>query len=111
MHNFRELNVWKESMTLVKDIFILTKEFPDSEKFGLISQMNRYSVSIPSNIAEGTERNSDKELKRFLNIALDSCFELEAQMLLAQSFEYIDLDQSTKFNKQNNYKTKNDWRM
>lgn len=95
MHNFRELNIWKESMTLAKSIFTLTKSFPETEKYGLTSQMNRCSVSIPSNIAEGTGRDSDKELKRFLNIALGSCFELETQILLAKSFEYIDLDKST----------------
>jgi len=99
MHNFRELNIWKESMTLAKDVFMLTKTFPETEKYGLVSQMNRCSVSIPSNIAEGTGRNSDKELQRFLNIALGSCFELETQLLLARSFEYLDSDHTTSLTK------------
>ncbi|MDH5474900.1 MAG: four helix bundle protein [Cyclobacteriaceae bacterium] len=64
-HNFRELTIWKNSMNLVFDIYKLTKELPDVEKFGLVSQINRYSVSIPSNIAEGTGRRTAKEIVRF----------------------------------------------
>ena len=95
MHNFRELKIWKESMELAREIYKLTKLFPDSEKFGLVSQMNRCSVSIPSNIAEGSSRNSKKEFIHFLNIALGSCFELETQLSLAKSFNYIDQGKCT----------------
>jgi four helix bundle protein len=94
MHNFKELNVWKESMVLAKDIFITTKNFPQEEKFGLVSQMNRCSISIPSNIAEGAGRQSEKEFNQFLNIALGSCFELETQLLLSKDFNYITKEQT-----------------
>ena len=90
MHNFRELKIWKESMELVREIYTATKLFPDSEKFGLVSQMNRCSVSIPSNIAEGSSRDSKKEFNHFLNISLGSCFELETQLSLARTFNYVD---------------------
>ena len=92
MHNFRELKIWQESMELAKDIYKITKLFPDSEKFGLVSQMNRSAVSIPSNISEGSARASKKEFVHFLNIALGSCFELETQLTLAQSFDYLDVE-------------------
>ena len=82
MHNFKELNIWQKSFELVEEVYSLTKNLPDSEKFGLISQLNRSSVSIPSNIAEGSGRNTDKEFNRFLNIALGSSYELETQLIL-----------------------------
>ena len=81
-HNFRELTVWKKSMNLVFEIYKLTKELPDIEKFGLVSQINRAAVSIPSNIAEGTSRITDKEITRFLNFSMGSAYELETQMML-----------------------------
>jgi len=90
MHNFKELKVWKAGIQLSKSIFILTKTFPTDERFGLISQMNRAVVSIPSNIAEGCGRKSDKELHQFLNIALGSAFELETQLIIAGEFDYIN---------------------
>ena len=89
MHNFKELKVWQEAMSLAKDIFIATRNFPSEEKFGLISQMNRSAVSIASNIAEGAGRESSKEFNHFLNIALGSCFELETQLILSTDFNYI----------------------
>ncbi|NOY47460.1 MAG: four helix bundle protein [Chlorobi bacterium] len=81
-HNFRELNVWKKSMSLVFETYKLTRELPDVEKFGLVSQINRCAVSIPSNIAEGTSRTTDKEITRFMNIAMGSAYELETQLML-----------------------------
>lgn len=81
-HNFRELNIWKEAMELVKMVYDLSKELPTEEKFGLISQINRSAVSIPSNIAEGSGRTSEKELMHFLNIAISSSYELETQLIL-----------------------------
>jgi len=77
MHNFKDLKVWRASIEICKVVFELTKHFPDGEKYGLISQMTRSAVSIPSNIAEGCGRKSNKELYQFLNIALGSSFELE----------------------------------
>ncbi|MBW4890341.1 four helix bundle protein [Mucilaginibacter sp. HMF5004] len=89
MHNFKELKVWRAGIDLSKSIFILTKKFPTEERFGLISQMTRAAVSIPSNIAEGCGRKSNKELYQFLNIALGSAFELETQLIIAREFAYI----------------------
>ena len=70
--NHKDLDVWKKSMDLVEVIYKLTQQFPDAEKFGLISQMRRAAVSIPSNLAEGVARKGDKELIHFLHIALGS---------------------------------------
>ncbi|MBY5957478.1 four helix bundle protein [Membranicola marinus] len=74
---------------MVKRVYILTNQLPDSEKYGLRSQVNRASVSIPSNIAEGCGRCSDKDLQRFLSISLGSAFELETQLLLMMELYHI----------------------
>jgi four helix bundle protein len=84
MKDFRKLVIWKKGMELAKQVYAFTALLPQKEQFGLISQMNRCSVSIPSNIAEGCSRNSDIELKRFIEIAIGSSFELETQLLLAK---------------------------
>ena len=83
MHNFRELTIWKEAMEITKATYSITKKFPASELYGLTSQINRASVSIPSNIAEGSGRNGNNEFVHFLHISIGSCFELETQMILA----------------------------
>lgn len=70
MRNFRNLDVWKSGMEIVKRVYLLCSKLPKEEKYGLGSQMKRCSVSIPSNITEGSSRNSSKEFERFLNIAL-----------------------------------------
>lgn len=80
MRNFRDLEIWKDSLKLVKEIYKLTIDLPNAEKFGLISQMNRCSISIPSNIAEGCAKDSQKDFVRFLQISLGSAFELETQL-------------------------------
>lgn len=84
MKDFRKLMIWEKGMELVKQVYALTASLPQKEQFGLISQMNRCAVSIPSNIAEGCSRNSDIELKRFIEIAIGSSFELETQLLLTK---------------------------
>jgi len=89
MHNFKELKVWKAGIQLCKTTFTLTGTFPSTERYGLISQMTRAAVSIPSNIAEGCGRKSNKELHQFLSIALGSSFELETQLIIAKDFDYI----------------------
>ncbi len=94
MHNFKELRVWQEAMELAREIYLATSLFPSSEKFGLVSQINRSAVSIPTNIAEGTGRNSDKEFSQFLSIAIGSAFELETQILLALDLGFFAKEKS-----------------
>ena len=88
MHNYTELLVWKKARLLVKEVYLLTNDFPTEEKFGLISQMRRSAVSIPSNIAEGSGRSTDKDFANFLSIALGSSFELETQIWLSMDLGF-----------------------
>ena len=81
----KDMEVWKKSIGLVTKVYELTKIFPEDEKFGLVSQIRRAAVSIPSNIAEGAARNSDKEIQRFLDISLGSIAELETQLIIAEN--------------------------
>ncbi len=89
MRNFRDLDVWKSSVQFVKKIYMLTDAFPNSEKYSLVSQITRCAVSIPSNIAEGCSRNSQKDFSRFLQISLGSAFELETQLEIAKELGFI----------------------
>ena len=89
MHNFRQLQIWKEGMEVTKQVYMLLVKFPSSEKFGLISQISRCAVSVPSNIAEGSSRSSNKEFAHFLSIALGSLFELETQLLLSAELAIV----------------------
>ena len=91
MRNFRDLEVWQSSVLFVKRIYIITDTFPKEEKFGLVSQINRCAVSIPSNIAEGCSRTSQKDFSRFLQISLGSAFELETQIEIAKEIGFIDV--------------------
>jgi len=91
-HNFKELLVWKKSIELVKSIYQLTSILPSDERFGLISQMNRSSVSIPSNIAEGSGRTSEKEFIHFLNISISSSYELETQLIITNELFQVDIE-------------------
>lgn len=77
MKDFKSLKVWQKGIKLVIEIYKSTKHFPQEELYGLTSQMRRSSVSIPSNIAEGSGRSSDKDFHRFLEISIGSAFELE----------------------------------
>lgn len=92
MHNFRELKIWQLGMKIAKDIFTISKSFPVDEKYGLISQVRRAAISIPSNIAEGTSRKSKNEFAHFIDIAIGSCYEIETQILLSIDFSYINLE-------------------
>jgi four helix bundle protein len=94
MSDFRKLVIWSLSMELVKDIYSFTSNFPEVEKFGLVSQMRRSAVSIPSNIAEGCGRGSEPDFKRFLEIALGSSFELETQIQLSLLLGFSDNEAS-----------------
>jgi len=91
MH-YKELEVWKEAMDLVKQVYTLTNYYPKDEKFGIVSQIRRSAVSIPSNIAEGSVKHSDKETLRFLDIALGSLAELDTQMIISNDIGYIGKD-------------------
>lgn len=89
MRNFRDLNVWQDSIRLTKEIYRITSKLPKSEMYGLASQMNRAVVSIPSNIAEGSAKDSQKEFIRFLRISLGSAFELETQLEICIELNYF----------------------
>ncbi|MDD7915624.1 four helix bundle protein [Polaribacter ponticola] len=88
--SYKELIVWQKSMKLVTMVYELSKTLPTDEKFGLISQMRRCSVSIPSNIAEGWGRLSRKNYIQFLRISRGSLFELETQVLITKELNYIN---------------------
>ena len=89
MSNFHNLKIWQKGMQLVIDIYKLSNKLPKEEKYGLKSQITRAAISIPSNIAEGSSRSSDKDFKRFLEISLGSAFELETQLLIIQKLNMI----------------------
>jgi S23 ribosomal protein. len=89
MHRFKDLEIWKQSRQFCKDIYEISATFPDSEKFGLINQLRRASVSVPSNIAEGASRKSNKDFSRFLEITIGSCYEIETQLLIANDLGFL----------------------
>lgn len=89
-HNFKNLIVWKKAVDLAVHIYELTAMFPNDEKFGITSQMRRSSVSIPSNIAEGTARNSSKSFANSLDISLGESFELETQAIISSRVGLIE---------------------
>ena len=88
MKNFKELRIWQKGMDIAVNCFRLTEEFPKEEKFGLSIQITRAGVSIPSNIAEGSSRSSEKDYARFIEISMGSSYELETQLLIAQRLSY-----------------------
>lgn len=94
--DFKELEIWKKGIELVKEIYALTDKFPNNELYGLVSQMRRSAVSVPSNIAEGFRRRHSKEFKQFLNIALGSLAELETHIIISKELHYIDSGSDTK---------------
>ena len=98
IHNFRELVAWQKAMQLTKEVYVLTKNFPSIEQYGLVSQIQRAVVSIPSNIAEGAGRPTQKELVHFLSFSLGSAYELETELLLARELDYITEEQSKQIN-------------
>lgn len=89
MKTHKDLNVWQESITLVTLIYEKTKSFPKDELFSLTSQIRRCAISIPSNIAEGAARESNKEFLRFLFIAQGSISELDTQLLIANNLDFL----------------------
>jgi four helix bundle protein len=89
MKSHKDLDVWNEAMKLAKETYLLTSNFPKEELYSLVSQIRRSAVSIPSNIAEGAARNSNKEFTQFLYISLSSLAELETQLLLSKELGFI----------------------
>ncbi len=87
-HNYKNLKIWKVGMEIVDDVFEIVNKFPKEEKFGLASQISRCSISIPSNIAEGSSR-TDKSFSHFIDVSLGSSFELETQLIIAYKRNYI----------------------
>ena len=90
MGTYKDLTVWQKSMLLARRVYEITTRFPSDEKFGLVSQMRRCAVSIPSNIAEGYGREGEREHSHFLFRSLGSSNELETQMILSHVFQYVD---------------------
>ena len=98
MRDYRKLEIWQIAISLCMKIYDMTDKFPDSEKFGLVSQMRRAAVSIPSNIAEGSGRGSDRDFYYFLGIAKGSLNELQTQMYIAEGREYIHSEEAAILN-------------
>lgn len=95
MRTFRDLLIWQKAMDLVTKTYQITKQFPKEEVFGLTSQIRRCSVSIPSNIAEGFGRQSNKEFSRFLNFSTSSLFEYQTQLEISKNVDFLN---ETEFN-------------
>ncbi len=93
--SFEKLNVWVDSKELIKQIYQATKEFPNEEKFGLVNQLRRASVSIASNLAEGTSRQTNKDKAHFTTMAFSSLMEVLNQIIIAKELDFIS---------ENNYK-------
>ena len=90
METHKDLRVWRQSIEMVTSIYLMTQSFPKEEMFGLVSQLRRASVSVPSNIAEGYARGTDKEKLHFLRISSGSMSEVETQLMLGLNLGYID---------------------
>ena len=92
MGTHKDLDVWKLSILLVTNIYEITKDFPKEEQFGIVSQMRRAAVSIPSNLAEGAARDSIKEYIRFIQIGMGSLSELDTQLIISKELGYLKSD-------------------
>ncbi|HEY1113334.1 MAG TPA: four helix bundle protein, partial [Chitinophagaceae bacterium] len=84
MRNFRELRIWQKGIDIAVKTYQLTETFPKEDKFGIVQQMTKAGVSIPSNIAEGSSRTSMKDYSRFIELSIGSAFELETQIVIAE---------------------------
>ena len=99
-YSFEKLQVWVEAKELTKHIYKITKKFPNDERFGLISQLRRASISICSNIAEGVSRSTGKDKARFMTIAFSSAVEVVNQLIISYELEFITLPQYEDLRKQ-----------
>ncbi|HAF29590.1 MAG TPA: diversity-generating retroelement protein bAvd family protein [Bacteroidales bacterium] len=93
MKNFKKLKIWEKGIEIVKEVYRIASFLPDKEKYGLYSQLTRAAISIPSNIAEGSSRRSEKDYYRFLEIALGSSFEVETQTIIIETLNYAAKDE------------------
>ncbi len=89
IRSFRDLEIWQRGIILTEAVYESTKAFPKEELYGLVAQLRRTAVSIPSNIAEGFARRHNKEYKQFLHISLGSCAELTTQVIISSKLRYI----------------------
>lgn len=96
IQTYKDLDIWKRSLILVKNIYTLTSDLPGEEKFGLVSQMRRCAVSVPSNIAEGAGRGSQKDFAQFLRVSRGSLYELDTQLLITQDVYNKDTEELRK---------------
>lgn len=92
MRNFRQYEVWQRAIRLSEDVYLLTGSFPEKEKFALTNQVQRAAVSVASNIAEGSSKNSEVEFARYIEISIGSAFEVEIQLIIAYKIGYISKD-------------------
>ena len=92
MQDFRKLHVWHLSHQLVLHLYETTRRFPDAERYGLTAQLRRSAISVPSNLAEGCGRGSNRDFARFIQIAFGSANELQYQLLLSRDLTYLDVD-------------------
>src|SRR5690554_468326 len=90
MHNLKEIKIWHKAIDLAADVYKVVANFPDDERYGLVSQTKRAAVSIASNIAKGAGRNSDKEFVHFLGVANGSSYELQTQLVIANRLELLN---------------------
>lgn len=90
INNYKDLDVWKKSIDLVSNIYELLPKYPQDEKYALVDQMRRSSISVPSNIAEGQARGSEKEFVQFLNFSRGSLAELETQLIISHRLRYLN---------------------
>lgn len=98
MANFKELLVWQKSIVFVTEIYRITETFPNTEIYGLISQIRSPAVSIPSNIAEGNSRRSKPDYLQFLKISRGSCAEVETQLIISKNLNFFNEDDYLKLN-------------
>lgn len=97
MRNFRNYEMWQDALKFIVDVYVAVKSFPSFETYALGDQIRRASVSIASNIAEGSSRVSEKEYSHFLQISLGSAFEVETQLCIANQLGYIDIETLDEF--------------
>ena len=100
--NYKNLKIWQRSVNFCTAIYMVSKAFPESEKFGLTNQLRRAAISIPSNIAEGAGRKSKADFQRFLRIAEGSTNEVETQIIIAKNLNFIDSKSAKKMVKEAN---------